>query len=102
VISLNSVRHELIPLLVLFPLVQPSSRSAALAHSTMYTGPKDSYTAFLSNPGSPNEDSEESVVTHEDLRIGLVLHRMRDGPTVRVNTLNAFLDANRRVRNPIC
>jgi hypothetical protein len=63
----------------------------------MHTGSQFGAGAVGSGTGSPEEDDEAVPVSHESLRVGLVLHRSSDGYATRVNTLNSFLDANRRV-----
>jgi hypothetical protein len=83
---------------VLIPLLNTGSQAASLQHSTMHTGPKSGPATTLSGTTSPEEDAEDAAVSYENLCIGLVLHRLADGCATRVNTLNAFLDANRRVR----
>lgn len=83
---------------MLRPLVDTGSQATALQHSTMHTGPKSGSLFTFSGTGSPEEDDEDVSVSYENLSISLVLHRLTDGCATRVNTLNSFLDANRRVR----
>jgi translation initiation factor eIF-2B subunit gamma len=84
-------------LTVLVPLVNTGSQAAALQHSTMHTGPKAGLISTLSGTGSPEEDQEDAAIAYDNLRIGLVLHRLANGCAARANTLNSFLDVNRRV-----
>jgi translation initiation factor eIF-2B subunit gamma len=84
-------------LLVVVPLVKTDTQIAALQHSTMQSGSRSGARIPLSGTGSPEESEQDTSVSHASLRIGVVLHRLTDGCPTRVNTLNSFLDANRRV-----
>jgi hypothetical protein len=79
------------------PLVKTDTQIAALYHSTMQSGSRSGARIPLSGTGSPEESEQDTSVSHASLRIGIVLHRLTDGCPTRVNTLNSFLDANRRV-----
>lgn len=69
-----------------------SPQALALKHSTLHTdGQKEVENEEA--PGSP-EDQEHLPLT-ASLRIGLVLHRLSEGPAARVNNFASYLEMNR-------
>jgi hypothetical protein len=86
------------PISVLVPMVDLSSQVAALQHSTLHISTGGGAQSVTYNQESPDEEETETSVAFSTLRVGLVLHRGDEGVAARVNDLNAYLDANRRVR----
>lgn len=95
----------------LSPQTHTLSQGLALRHSTLQTSSNEyakaatfSPTAspFLKNislPGPPSDnDSDDDDTVSSSLRVGIVLHRARDGYVARANTLQSFLALNRHVR----
>ncbi|EIN11299.1 UDP-3-O-glucosamine N-acyltransferase [Punctularia strigosozonata HHB-11173 SS5] len=103
--DLDSIRDEFIPWLckpqyqrtrrqkygqVLAPITNSTSQETALRHSTLH----------LQSPTSgadsvDTEDSEEKPTSSASLRVGVVVHRARDGFTGRANNLHSYLELNR-------
>jgi len=97
---------------VLNPITNNLSQSIALRHSTLQPNMHDHvknltfsptaspYLGNMALSGPPSAtDSEDDDTASASLRIGVVLHRARDGYVARANNLQSFLALNRHVRS---
>lgn len=84
---------------MLAPFTNLPNLTVALAHSTLriHLSNATRIGALISAPASPDEGDEDRRTTPASLRVGLVIHRARDGYAARANTLQSFLDLNRQV-----
>jgi translation initiation factor eIF-2B subunit gamma len=74
-----------------------ASQSVALKHSTLQVGLALRTANALSMPVSPDEDNSEKQAVSASLRVGVVLHREKDGHASRANNLYSYMELNRRV-----
>jgi translation initiation factor eIF-2B subunit gamma len=93
---------------VLTPIVNTSSQTPALKHSTMLSKPSrhaSNANSFVEHstrdntvsvPTSPIDEDDDRSVSNS-FRIGVIIHRATAGFTTRVNTIPSFLEINRRV-----
>lgn len=84
---------------VLVPFTNLPNQTVALSHSTLRVHPEKSsrISGLLSATVSPDEGDLGTQIIPASLRVGIVLHKTRDGYTARANTLLSFLDLNRQV-----
>jgi translation initiation factor eIF-2B subunit gamma len=98
--------------IVLTPIVNTSSQTPALKHSTTLSKQSrhaDHANSFVrhsrdnsvSVPTSPIDSDDDGSVSNS-FRIGVIIHRAEAGFTTRVNTIPTFLEINRRVSTYVC
>ena len=99
---------DLLICIVLTPIVNTSSQTPALKHSTMLSKQSrnvDRTHSFvgrftgdniISVPTSPI-DGDDDLSVSNSFRIGVIIHRADAGFATRVNTIPSFLEINRRV-----
>lgn len=83
---------------MLNPISNAPMQSLALHHSTSYPPAsrklKD-LSSTDSTPSSPSLSDDDEDAEQPSFRVGLVIHRLSDGPAERANAISAYLELNR-------